>query len=328
MEQDADLLQNRINLLRQEELKMQKKTHDAKKEIKKILDLRSEHENRSRETENLQYIKQQELQEMREQNAKKNHQHKKVLMQVGKAMMNQKRESRRLVMDEKQDLAVKAQIQRESDLMFKVAQRDQIRNAEISLAHRRVRAQQEKELEALQRMEDRSSAQKQALREKEDLISQMEQEEVELIQRLEKAQNRQKAVHAQLEDLLRPGVQHSLPPGLPKGPGSTSSTRLPVISDNNSMSIEMQKGSARWSDKGMSRTPSCGALLSRGSSCGALSRTPSRGCRAWTPEVVPSRPGSRAATPPDQKATYTTVNGVTIEVGPEEGLDLFDLLNN
>jgi len=323
MEQDADLLQNRIQLLRQEELKMQKKTQDTKKQIKKILELRSDHENRSRDYENLEKIKQQELQEMREQNAKKNHQHKKILMQVGKAMMNQKRESRRVIIDEKQDLAVKARIQRESELMFKEAQRDQIRNAEIRLAQKRQKAQQEKELEAMQRMEDRNSAQKHALREKEDLISQMEREEIELIQRLDKAQERQKAVHAQLEDLLRPGAQPAVPPGLPKGPANS---RLPVMGDSHSTSADILKGSARWSDKGISRTSSCGALLSRGSSYGAVSRTPSRGCRAWTPEVVPT--GSRAATPPDQKATYTTVNGVTIEVGPEEGLDLFGLLNS
>lgn len=320
MEQDADLLQNRINLLRQEEVKMQKKTQDEKKQIKKILELRSEHENRSRDHENLERMKQQELQEMREQNAKKNHQHKKILMQVGKAMMNQKRETRRVIMDEKQDLAVKARIQRESELMFKEAQRNHIRNEEISRAQRRHRAQQEKEMEAMQRMEDRDSAQKQAVREKEDLITQMEREEVELIQRLEKAQERQKAVHTQLEDLLRPGAQPAVPPGLPR---ASASGRPPVLGDSNA--VDVPRGSSRWSDKGMARNSSCGALLSRGSSCGAISRTPSRGCRAWTPEVIPT--GSRASTPPAQ-ATYTTVTGVTIEVGPEEGLDLFDLLNN
>eukprot|EP00746_Dinoflagellata_sp_MGD_P161895 gnl/MRDRNA2_/MRDRNA2_89214_c0_seq1.p1 gnl/MRDRNA2_/MRDRNA2_89214_c0~~gnl/MRDRNA2_/MRDRNA2_89214_c0_seq1.p1 ORF type:complete len:358 (+),score=89.47 gnl/MRDRNA2_/MRDRNA2_89214_c0_seq1:165-1238(+) len=322
MEQDADLLQNRINLLRQEELKMQKKTQDEKRQIKKILEQRSEHENRSRDHENLEKIKQQELQEMREQNAKKNHQHKKILMQVGKAMMNQKRECHKMMMDEKQDLALKARIQRESELMFKEAQRNHIRSAEILQARRRQKAQQEKEMGAMQRMEDRESAQRQAAREKEDLISQMEREEVELIQRLEKAQERQKVVHAQLEDLLHPGAQPAAPSGLPRAPASG---RLGVMGDSN----------VQRSDKGMARTPSCGALLSRGSSCGAISRTPSRGsigpharagCRAWTPEVLPS--GSRASTPPDQKATYTTVNGVTIDVGPEEDLDLFNLLNN
>merc|ERR1712196_48070 len=105
----------------------------------------------------------------------------------------------------------------------------------------------------------------------------------------------------------------------------SASGRLPVMGDSHTTPVEVLKGSTRLSDKGMTRTPSCGALLSRGSSCGAISRTPSRGCRAWTPEVVPT--GSRTTTPPDQKATYTTVDGMTIEVGPEEGLDLFDLLN-
>lgn len=319
IEQDADLLQNRINLLRQEEMKMQKKTHDTKKQIKKILELRNNHENRSRDYANLEIIREQELQEMREQNAKKNKQHKKILMQVGRSLMNQKRELHKAVMHEKQDLAVKAQIQREGELMLKAAQRDQIRNAEISLAQRRLKVQQEKELEAIQRMECRDFAQKQAVREKEDLISQMEREEIELIQRLEKAQDRQRAMHAQLEDLLHPRTYSAGPHGLPKVPGSSG---RPMIGDSLNAPGEVHRGSARFSDQGISRTPSCGAL-SRSSSSGALSTAPSRGYRASTPST-----DCRAPTPPDQKATYTTVNGVTIEVGPEEGLDLFDLLNN
>jgi hypothetical protein len=318
-EQDAELLQNRIHLLRQEEQKMQKKTQETKQKIKTILELRNRHDNRDRDQETLKQAKEKELQEMREENAKKNNQHKKKLMQVGKIVLNQKRESRRIIMDEKKDIAVRSMVQREGDLMLKAAQRDQIRNAEISLAQRRMRAQLEKEQEALQRMEDRDFAQKQALREKEDFIAQMEREEIELIQRLEKAQERQKAVHAQLEDLLIPGAQSqsALPPIMPR---ATPSSRQKAVSDGYATPIEVGQGSARWSEKGVSGT------LSRSSSVGALSRTSARGSLGGSRATI-TPTSCRASTPPDAKATYTTVNGITIEVGPEESLDLFNLLN-
>lgn len=320
VEQDAALLENRINLLRQEEQKMQKKTQEAKHKIQTILELRSKQDNRNHEYESLLQAKDKELQEMREQNAKRNNQHKKILMRVGKSMLDQKRELHRGIMDQKQDLAVKSKVQREGELMLKMAQRDQIRNAEISLAQRRMKAQREKEIEALSRIEDRDIAQKQAMREKEDFIAQMEREEIELIQRLEKAQERQQAVHAQLEDLLQPGSrsQSALPPVMPRGPASS---RLPVVGDGYSTPIDISKGSSRWSEKGMSKSTSCSGL-SRTSSRGALSRPSSRGCGAAS-----LAGGGRTPTPPDEKATYTTVDGMTIEVGPEEGLDLFNLLN-
>merc|ERR1719281_697037 len=141
--------------------------------------------------------------------------------------MNQKKESRNLIMDEKQDLALKARVQRESELFLKAAQHDYIRNSEISLAQKRLKAQQDKEMEALQRVEHRECARNQAMSEKEDLISQMEREEIELIKRLEKAQERQRTVHAQLQDLLQPGLQR----------GSANS-RQSLVSDGYSAQIE------------------------------------------------------------------------------------------
>merc|ERR1719335_1064274 len=81
-EQDAMLLANRINLLRAEEKKAQKKIEETKKRANEILELRKRNEDRNQEKEDNALAKEKELGELSEHLAKKREQHKQNLTQV------------------------------------------------------------------------------------------------------------------------------------------------------------------------------------------------------------------------------------------------------
>lgn len=271
-EQDAMLLQNRINLLRAEEAKAQKKIEETKKRANEILELRGRNESKRASKDGGSLAADKELNDRREELLRKKDESRQKLHLVKHTMMNQRIENRNNIKDERREILQRCKVEREGEYARAASKRDIIRTAAISLANRRHKAMEDKEDQARRTFETRVMQQESTRKYKEDLIMKMEQEEVELIQRLQQTQQRQRAAYDQLEDILQ--QPHAGPSQASSGAGVGSSP-LKVMN-------------AKAQNKG-------------------------------------SSPKSTTA---GSKSTYTTVDGQTIEVGPEDDLDLHGVLSD
>lgn len=276
-EQDAMLLQNRINLLRAEESKAQKKIEETKKRANEILDLRNRNEKKRMEREEFEASRAKYENDQRESIIKGRNDGKQKMNQIRFNLMNQRSENRNNIKDERREIMQRCKAEREGEYARAASKRDIIRTAAIALSNRRNKAMEDKEMTARRQFEDRIMQQESTRKNKEDLIMRMEQEEVELIQRLQQTQQRQRAAYDQLEDILQQpasgGGQSS------GGAGTAGSSTLSGVAKNKAPN--KPQGSSPKSN------PAAGA-----------------------------------------KSTYTTVDGQTIEVGPEDDLDLHGVLSD
>jgi hypothetical protein len=272
-EQDAMLLQNRINLLRAEEAKAQKKIEETKKRANEILDLRTRNDDRRMAKEEREFGKDKELDDLRDHLLKKRDGHRQNLHQVKTNLQNQRIEARNNIKEERKKILERCKVEREGEYSRAASKRDIIRTAAIALSNRRHKAMEDKTTEARRQFEDRVLLQEHTRKQKEDQIMRMEQEEVELIQALQQTQQRQRAAYDQLEDILQQ----------PRESSRGSEQRTPLGNASSSSAAAKQKPK-----------PGQGSPKAKGSS----------------------------------KSTYTTVDGTTIEVGPEDDLDLHAILGD
>lgn len=323
-EQDVVLMHNRINLLRNEEHKALKKIEETKKRVNSILELRRRNEDRRKNDGDQNVSKDKEMQEIREQNARQKVQHKQILMQNGRNLLNQKREARNMVIDQKLEDARLRKAESDHEFLRAACQHDRIRMAEIAFSQQKRQHEEEVKKQARRAFQERMLADEQTRREKEELIADMEKEEMELIQRLEKTQQRQKSVAAQLEDLLHPTLTNgrSTPTAQGLRPSSSGRTTPTLKGPRSTEPSSTRRSSSRtsavsgsWSSQPFGSTPQCSSSIA----------TPVAG--SSTSQRPHSREASSSASSPQPKMTYTTVTGTTVEVAPEEDLDLFSILN-
>jgi hypothetical protein len=206
-EADAQLLTNRIALLRQEEAKAWKKIQQTKIRAADILKLREDAERR-------QLTKAEFM--MQENEHKRRSQHSRFLQKQQDRSMRQKaqaavvrkrqddvREVRRMT----REMEVERLRQRQSEQERARYNREVVRTHEMRLKA----AKRKKEVDRLRNnelhYEQRVREEHEKTREKEAFVAQMEREEIELIQRLQRAQLGQKGAYEQLEGALSGTLQ-------------------------------------------------------------------------------------------------------------------------
>lgn len=201
-EADAQLLANRIELLRQEEAKAWKKIQQTKVRASDILKLREEAERK--QATRVEFA-------LRESEHKRKAQHSRFL-QKQKERSNRQRAQAALVRKKQNDVRSVRRTTRENEIE---KQRQRQSEAERARYNREVVRAHERRLQAVRRKkeadqrranelayESRVREEQERTRERESAVAQMEREEIELIQRLQRAQVTQKGAYEQLEGAL------------------------------------------------------------------------------------------------------------------------------
>ena len=201
-EADAQLLTNRIALLRQEEGKAWKKIQQTKIRASDILKLREDAERRQ--------LTKREFQ-VQENEHKRRSQHKRYLKKQQDRSMRQKaqaaivrkrqddvREVRRMT----HEMEVEKLRQRQSEQERARYNREVVRTHEMRLKQAKRKKELDRKRDSELYYEQRVREEHERTREKEAYVAQMEREEIELIQRLQRAQLGQKGAYEQLEGAL------------------------------------------------------------------------------------------------------------------------------
>eukprot|EP00397_Hematodinium_sp_SG-2012_P030569 GEMP01032389.1.p1 GENE.GEMP01032389.1~~GEMP01032389.1.p1 ORF type:complete len:262 (+),score=59.19 GEMP01032389.1:173-958(+) len=222
-ELDAQLLANRIALLKQEEEKAMKKIEDTQKRAHEIMDLRNQNHNKFQEKEH-HYKQRWEL--IRNTQLQNNYRRDKTKA-TREANMEALRETKR-------DQVSKIKCEKSENLLAKKERESQTRTINMDRTNH-VRQQKEsakrrQEMERLKKLDDyRLEYEGRVLREEElrqrteSLVSKMEKEEMELIQRLQNTQAMQRNAYEELEYALK-GKSTTSTMGLENPKDATSST--------------------------------------------------------------------------------------------------------
>lgn len=201
-EADAQLLTNRIALLRQEESKAWKKIQQTKIRASDILKLREDAERRQltkrefqvqenehkRRSQHSRYLKKQQDRSMRQ----------KAQAAVVRKRQDDVREVRRMT----REMEVEKLRLRQSEQERARYNREVVRTHEMRLKAAKRKKDADRKRESELYYEQRVREEHERTREKEAHVAQMEREEIELIQRLQRAQLGQKGAYEQLEGAL------------------------------------------------------------------------------------------------------------------------------
>jgi len=209
-ELDAQLLANRIALLKQEEEKAERKIADTQKRANEIISLRSQNENKFQQKELHYKDKWENIRQNQVQNSYKRDQ-----------LRGQRESNFRHLRDAKKDAVNQMKLKKSDNLLAKKEREtnqrmvnndrtNHIRQAKQNAKHRQEMESLAK-LDAFRRdYEDRVSREEELRQRTEVLVTKMEKEEMELIQRLQNTQALQRAAYEDLENALN-GSQLSRP---------------------------------------------------------------------------------------------------------------------
>ena len=215
-ELDAQLLANRIALLKQEEEKAWKKIEETRKRAGDITALRSENEQKYVAKEQFYKQKWESIRAAQSANAYQRDQMKKSKQETASAQMNAKRgyvHNAKLVSQE--NLMEKKS--REASEKMMNEQRTGYIKKQKDEARRRVEMEKQAKLLQFQQDYEGRVAEEEMLRGRtEALVSKMEKEEMELIQRLQNTQTVQRSAYEELEVALGSGGKPAAQPARPK----------------------------------------------------------------------------------------------------------------
>jgi len=201
-ELDAQLLANRIALLKQEEEKAWKKIEETRKRANEILDLRKQNENKFVAKENFYKQKWESIRAAQAQNAMSRDKARALRDQTRQGMMEQKHANARNTKEQSQQLLLQKK-ERESTERQANVERSAYLKARKEDAKRRLEEDRLAQLEKFREDYEARTAQEELLRARTDaLVAKMEKEEMELIQRLQNTQNVQKNAYEELEAAL------------------------------------------------------------------------------------------------------------------------------
>jgi hypothetical protein len=201
-ELDAQLLANRIALLKQEEEKAWKKIEDTRKRANEIMDLRSANEQKFMAKEQFYKAKWESIRNAQKSNGE-NREKAKAIREATRAGL----------LDQRMDNAQKTKNQSQQYLMQKKTREAAERQANIERgnlikqkkeeAKRRLEEDRLAQLEKFREDYEARTAQEEMLRARTDaLVAKMEKEEMELIQRLQNTQTVQRNAYEELEQAL------------------------------------------------------------------------------------------------------------------------------
>lgn len=202
VEKDAELLANRIALLKQEEMRTWKKIEETRKRAKEVLDMKKKNEERIKKK--MRDIKDKSrrvrLNQKRVKLLRENRQQERGKIKEA-VMMNKRQEFRMTKIEGKRNMRIKSEMLRrhlENKKQQSKAIKEQLRIAEL----KKKQYEREKLEKAKKEFEDKIERELRLTRQKEKEVMQMEMIEMELIKKLQNTQNIQKSAYKELENAL------------------------------------------------------------------------------------------------------------------------------
>jgi len=201
-ELDAQLLANRIALLKQEEEKAHKKIEETRKRANEIMDLRKQNEQKFAAKENFYKAKWESIRSAQVQNAKVRENAKATRDQSRMGLLelrtgnaqNTKAQSQLNLQQKKEREATEKQSNADRSAYLKARKED---------AKRKLEEDRLAQLDKFREDYEARTAQEEMLRARTDaLVARMEKEEMELITRLQNTQNVQRSAYEELEAAL------------------------------------------------------------------------------------------------------------------------------
>jgi hypothetical protein len=182
-ELDAQLLANRIALLKQEEEKAWKKIEETRKRANEIMELRKQNENKFAAKENFYKQKWESIRAAQAQNQQQRDRAKALRDQTRQGLLEQKAANARSCKEQSQQYLVQKK-EREAGERNANLERSSYMKARKEEAKRRLEEDRLAQLERFREDYEARTAQEELLRARTDaLVAKMEKEEMELIQR-------------------------------------------------------------------------------------------------------------------------------------------------
>jgi len=209
-ELDAQLLANRIALLKQEEDKAWKKIEETRKRSNEIMELRKQNENKFNAKEENYKAKWDSIRNAQAHNAMSREQAKAMRDGARRGLMDKKHQNAQNTKQESQQILLQKKAREEADHEAN-KQRSNYLKQRREEAKRRMEENQLAQMEKLREDCEARTAQEDALRARTDaLVAKMEKEEMDLIQRLQNTQTVQRNAYEELEAALGQSNQISL----------------------------------------------------------------------------------------------------------------------
>jgi len=201
-ELDAQLLANRIALLKQEEEKAWKKIEETRKRASEIMELRKQNENKFAAKENFYKAKWESIKQAQAQNAMMRDKARALRDQTRQGLMEQKHANARNTKEQSQQFLLQKKEREQAEKQAN-AERSAYLKARKEDAKRRLEEDRLAQLEKFREDYESRTAQEELLRARTDaLVAKMEKEEMELIQRLQNTQTVQRSAYEELEAAL------------------------------------------------------------------------------------------------------------------------------
>lgn len=201
-ELDAQLLANRIALLKQEEEKAERKIEDTKKRANEIMMLRHENENKFQMKELHYKDKWESIRQNQVQNSYRRDQLKASREANIQAMKESKKQQVNQMKLKKSDNLLQKKERESNHRIVNVDRTNQIRQQKEN-AKNRQEMERMRKLDAFRQQYEERVAKEEELRQRtEVLVTKMEKEEMDLIQRLQNTQALQRSAYEDLENAL------------------------------------------------------------------------------------------------------------------------------
>jgi len=201
-EADAQLLRNRIALLKQEEAKAWKKIQQTKVRATEILSLREQNERRAAKKDEYAVAEIQQQRKTQEQRYLQKQRDKQLKMKAQAAVIQKRQAEVRDIRKMRRENEIDKQRQRSEDHRRARFNRDVVRSHEEKLKRDKRRKEDEIRTKNQQVYKQRVDLEDMRAQTKENEVARMEKEEMDLIQRLQNAQMLQKEAYEQLEGAL------------------------------------------------------------------------------------------------------------------------------
>eukprot|EP00743_Colponemidia_sp_Colp-15_P000962 GILK01001061.1.p1 GENE.GILK01001061.1~~GILK01001061.1.p1 ORF type:complete len:252 (-),score=71.01 GILK01001061.1:936-1691(-) len=199
---DAQLLANRIALLKQEEQKAWKKIQETKKRAGEIMALRARNEQKLKLEEELERRKAYELQKSRDLVNKQREKKRMEKHSLHESIYSQRKQSVAQCRSESRMLQQRKDMEREESVRKNVQKSSEIRTKELQLRQKAEEERRARLEKGRMEYEERVRQEEQERQRREALIAKMEREEMELIQKLQNTQMIQRSAYEELENAL------------------------------------------------------------------------------------------------------------------------------
>jgi len=365
-EQDSILLANRIRLLKAEEEKTRKKIRETETKTQEIVQLRRRNEERRLSKEAEEMRRESQVQDIRYRQMQERDEQQRRLQAKQRGLMEQKQDMSSALKKEREAHKIAIDEQRALDMALVQEKHSRVKESIQACARSRSRSECARQEMAKSAVQERVQREEQEAQAKLEDISRMEREEQMLMAKLQHTQERHRAAFMQLEDALRHDASNAscsrsrattpeiAAPFQSTGTGSATSSRLPCASSV-ARSDSRTAGSRPPRPRGL---PSAATPSSMPFAPPAATR-PLSASRSLPGKRFPARSehqtpkhsttslsscstasgadsgqggaGSGHSTPCSQVApqiTYTTVDGLQLDIPAEEDLDLASFLNS